>query len=185
MRQFARVGITLSLIAAVAATALAMVNELTAPKIAAYELQVVQNALVEVSGGFELGDNTIDTGDDSIREVYRLLGEDDSVAGYILQLVGSGYGGEMVIMASYDTGGSVIDARLLANAETPGLGKKAEVPSYMEKFQGTGGSSPVPTKKDALDKADADSISGSTVTFTGVAKTISYGSDYVKTLGGK
>lgn len=185
MRQFARVGITLSLIAAFAATALAMVNSFTAPKIAAYELQVIQDALVEVSGGFELGDNTEATDDASIKEQYRLLDEDGSVVGYILQLSGTGYGGEMVIMASYKTDGEVIDARLLANSETPGLGKKAEVPSYMEKFQGTGSSSPVPVKKDALEKADVDSISGSTVTFTGVAKTIAYGSDYVKTLGGE
>lgn len=185
MKQFARVGITLSLIAAVAATALAMVNAFTAPKIAAYELQVIQDALIDVSGGLELGESTGNPADPAIENVYRLHGDDGAVSGYIVQMIGSGYGGEMVVMASYTVDGAVIDARLLANAETPGLGKKAEVPSYMEKFQGTGATSPVPVKKDALDKADADSISGSTVTFTGVAKTIAYGSDYVKTLGGK
>jgi electron transport complex protein RnfG len=79
----------------------------------------------------------------------------------------------------------VIDARLLANAETPGLGKKAESPSYMEKFQDTGSEQSVPVKKDELEKADADSISGATVTFSGIAKTIAYGSDFVKSLGGE
>lgn len=185
MKQFARVGITLSLIAAIAATALAMVNAFTAPKIAAYELAVIQNALIEVSGGFELGDSSENTQDAAVANVHKLHDQSGEIAGYILQLTGAGYGGEMVIMASYKTDGEVIDARLLANAETPGLGKKAEVPSYMTKFQGTGGSTPVPVKKDALEKTDADSVSGSTVTFAGVAKTIAYGSDYVKTLGGK
>ncbi|MEA5033001.1 MAG: hypothetical protein VB025_12720, partial [Sphaerochaeta sp.] len=69
MKQFARVGITLSLIAAIAATALAMVNAVTAPKIAAYELQVIQNALTEVSGGFALGDSDTETGDTSVSAV--------------------------------------------------------------------------------------------------------------------
>lgn len=184
MRNFARVGITLSLIAAVAATALAMVNAFTAPKIAAYELQVIKDALVEVSGGYAVGDQAT-TDDPLVTNVYPLSGENGDTVGHILQLVGTGYGGEMVVMASYHADGEVIDARLLANAETPGLGKKAEVPSYMDKFKGTGGVTAVPVKKDMLGKADADSVSGSTVTFTGVAKAIAYGSDYVKSLGGK
>jgi|SRR5690554_1599308 len=185
MRQFARVGITLSLIAAVAATALALVNAVTAPKIAAYELQVIQNALVEVSGGFEIADSREETQESGVLEVHTLLDPDGEVAGYILQLNGAGYGGAMTIMAGYRANGEVIDARLLANSETPGLGKKAESASYMEKFQGTGGDAPVPVKRDQLEKSDADSVSGSTVTFTGVARTIALGSDYVKQLGGE
>jgi electron transport complex protein RnfG len=185
MNQFTRTGITLALIAAVAATALAMINAVTAPRIAAYELQVIQQALTEVSGGYTVGDSTTQTQDESVIEQFTLLDEDEQVAGYILQMLGSGYGGEMTIMASYTADGEVIDARLLANAETPGLGKKAEVPSYMEKFIGTGATEPVPVKKDMLDKSDADSISGSTVTFSGVAKTIAFGSSYVKLLGGE
>lgn len=185
MRQLTRVGITLALIAAIAASALAVVNAITAPRIAAYELQVIQNALAEVSGGLVLGESSSDTQDPSITAIHTLKDEDGILAGYILQMIGTGYGGAMTVMSSYHTDGEVIDARLLANAETPGLGKKAEVPSYMEKFQGAGGSNPVPVKKDMLGKSDADSISGATVTFAGIARTIAYGSEYVKGLGGK
>ncbi len=185
MRQFARVGITLSLIAAVAATALALVNAVTAPKIAAYELQVIQNALVEVSGGYEVADSSKETNDSAVSEMHTLLDPEGEIVGYILQMTGSGYGGAMTIMAGYLHTGEVIDARLLANSETPGLGKKAESPSYMAKFQNTGDDTPVPVKRDQLQKADADSISGSTVSFTGVARTIAHGSEFVKQLGGK
>lgn len=185
MRQITRVGITLSLIAAIAAAALAMVNAITAPRIEAYEKQVIQNALSEVSGGFSLAESSTDTQDPAVMAMHTLKDENGSVAGYILQLAGTGYGGTMTVMSSYRIDGEVIDARLLANAETPGLGKKAEAPSYMEKFTGTGGSDPVPVKKDMLGKADADSISGATVTFAGLARTIAYGSAYVKGLGGK
>ncbi|MDD3823770.1 MAG: FMN-binding protein [Sphaerochaetaceae bacterium] len=185
MRQMARVGITLALIASIAATSLAVVNAVTAPKIAAYEQQVIENALKQVSGGFELGESTTDTGDEAIGIIHRLTGDDQKTTGYILQMTGTGYGGSMTVMASYKTDGSVIDARLLANAETPGLGKKAEVPAYMDKFKDTGADSPVPVKKNMLQKDDADSIGGATVTFSGVARAIAHGSDYVKTLGGK
>ena len=184
MKNITRVGITLALIAAVAATALALVNAVTEPRIAAYKLQVIQQALTAVSGTYELGESREEHDDARIRAVHTLLDDQGAIAGYILQMVGTGYGGEMTVMASYTVYGEVIDARLLANAETPGLGKKAEAASYMTKFQGTGGELPVPEKKDQLQKDDADSISGSTVTFSGIARIIAYGSEFVKILGG-
>ena len=185
MKQFARVGLTLALIAAIAATTLAFVNAVTAPKIAAYELGVIEDALRIVAGKFSLGEQKKEISDDKVLAIHLLTDETGANSGYLLQLEGNGYGGAMTIMASYLLNGEVLDARLLTNGETPGLGKKAEAPSYMEKFKATGGDIPVPIKKDALQKADVDSISGSTITFTGVAKTIAYGSNYVKSLGGK
>ncbi len=185
MRQFARVGITLSLIAAIAATTLAFVNAVTAPRIAAYERGVIQDTLQTVAGEFSLDASEKETADERVIAVHLLKDETGAKTGYVLQLQGNGYGGSMTIMASYLLNGEVLDARLLANGETPGLGKKAEAPSYMEKFIATGADVPVPVKKDALQKEDVDSISGSTITFTGVAKTIEYGSNYVKSLGGK
>lgn len=91
----------------------------------------------------------------------------------------------MLVMASYGISGEVLNAKLLANAETPGLGKKAENKEYMGKFIGTGSKSPVPLKKSELDKSAAESIGGATVTFSGIAKAVSQGSLFVKSLGGK
>ena len=66
----------------------------------------------------------------------------------------------------------------------PGLGKKAEKKEYMNKFRGSGADTPVPVTKDmVLDSPD--SITGATITFTGVANALKEGSDYVKTLGDK
>ncbi len=55
----------------------------------------------------------------------------------------------------------------------------------MEKFIGTGGTNSVPQSKGELSKEEADAVSGSSVTFAGVAKTVAYGSNLVKSLGGK
>lgn len=185
MKKTIITGITLALIAAVAATALALINSVTAPVIADYEAQVVLNTLSEVASGYDIKDK-VEVSDDLSVKAYYPIYEDDLLAGYIVSLVGNGYGGTFSLMASYTIDGSVIDARLLTNSETPGLGKKAEKAEYMEKFKETGSKeSPVPTKKGELEKEDADSIGGSTITFSAVAKTIEAGSFYVAQKGGK
>ncbi|NCB01833.1 MAG: FMN-binding protein [Spirochaetia bacterium] len=183
MNKAIKTGITLALIAAIAATALALINSITAPKIAEYEAQVVLNALSEVAPGYDIKEKE-DVTDGVVNSLYPIY-KDDVLEGYIVSLKGNGYGGEFNLMVSYTLKGSVIDARLLANSETPGLGKKAEKGQYMEKFQNTGGNTPVPVKKGQLDKDEADSIGGSTVTFSAIAKTIAYGSSFVEEKGGK
>jgi Na+-translocating ferredoxin:NAD+ oxidoreductase subunit G len=185
MKKFFQVGITLSLICAVAATALALINGITSPRIAEYEKNIVLQALSEVSNGLTIGELNDDTGDIEAFAYYPLTDSQGQRAGYIVQIHAVGYGGTMLVMASYDTAGGVLNAKLLANAETPGLGKKAENAEYMEKFIGTGDATNVPVKKSELGKEDADSIGGSTVTFAGIAKAIAYGSQFVKNLGGK
>jgi electron transport complex protein RnfG len=184
MKQMVKIGITLALIASVAATTLAVVNAVTAPRIAIYEAKVIEEALQTVAGPYEIGESR-ESDDSSITSLYHLLDSNRNEVGYIVQLTGVGYGGEMTMMVSYLSDGEVLDARLLANSETPGLGKKAEEAVYMEKFIATGGANSVPQSKGELSKEEADSISGSTVTFAGVAKTVAYGSDFVKSLGGK
>ena len=65
------------------------------------------------------------------------------------------------------------------------LGKKAENAEYMNKFKGTGADKPVPVKKTMLEAADADAVTGATITFTGVSKALEYGSEFAKKLGGQ
>ncbi|MFA6706856.1 MAG: FMN-binding protein [Sphaerochaetaceae bacterium] len=184
MRQYFKVGITLALICAVAATALAFVNHVTKEKIATYEESVVLDAYSEVSAGFTVGELIVPT-DEMVSEYHPLTNSSGNISGYIVMLNANGYGGEMTIMASYGIDGEVLGAKLLGNSETPGLGKKAESKTYMEKFVGTGSVGPIPVKKSELSKADAESIGGATVTFSGIAKALAYGSDYVKNLGVK
>lgn len=184
MKQMVKVGITLALIASIAATTLAVVNAITAPRIAIYEEQVIQEALNKVAGPYQVGES-LESSDAAISNLYLMVDADQKGVGYIVQLTGVGYGGEMTLMVSYLNDGEVLDGRLLANSETPGLGKKAEDPSYMEKFIARGGGNTVPQSKGELSKEEADAVSGSTVTFAGVAKTVAYGSNFVKSLGGK
>lgn len=184
MKGMLKVGLTLALICAVAATALAAVNMLTKDRIAQYEFQVVQDALLEVADGYNIGELQ-SVSDNTVLEYYPLTSSAQELQGYILVMSGNGYGGEMSIMASYDVEGQILGAKLLTNSETPGLGKKAEQSSYMEIFVGTGNQTVVPVKKNDLAAAAAESVSGATVTFNSIAKVLSYGSEYAKRLESK
>lgn len=181
MIKYLKTALVLASICAVAAIVLAVMNMVTSPKIKAYEDQKTISALEEVSCAMEIGEKS-DIGEGYVSYRYELL-QNGKLNGYILGLTSNGYGGELNIVASYDLNGVVMGAKLVSDSETPGVGKKAENPGYMDKFVSTGTSSnPVPTSKSMLSEADSAAVSGASITFTGISKALSYGSDYVRTL---
>ncbi len=182
MKDMLKISSRLGLICAVAAIVLALVNSITAPEIAAYQKKVVEEALQQVSVGYEIGEE-ITSEDETISSIIG-INKDGDLAGYVMNITANGYGGPMVILASFTSTGEIIAVQLLTNAETPGLGKKAEDQSYMTKFIGSGDSTPVPVKKSNLTDAQADEISGATVTFSGIAKALQLGSSHAIQLGG-
>lgn len=184
MKTYFKVAGILGLICAVAAVILAWVNSVTAPKIAEYDQSQTLMALEAVSGGFGIGEKRFDDTSDTVSYIIPLT-QNGKSAGYILELNATGYGGAMKLVASYDLAGEIIAVKMLSNSETPGIGKKSEDPSYMDKFIGTGGDGEVPTSKSQLSSDQAQAVSGATVTFTGISKALDYGSDYVRKQGGR
>jgi electron transport complex protein RnfG len=177
MKQIFTAGSKLFLICAVAAVTLAGVNAITEPVIrerAAAELKQALSALSPDAGAAE----AVSVSPEGVVRTCYPLKEAEQ---YILELMGSGYGGEMKILALFGGDGTVLDVRLMDNLETPGLGKKAELPDYMLKFKDSGGPDrPVPVRKDMLTTADADAITGATITFVGIAKALEQGAEYVR-----
>ncbi len=180
MKNFAVISIKLGLICAVAALFLGLVNSVTAPRIAFIKEQRLNEALEIVSMGYSVGSYIDETSSEVIDGRYP-LGENGS-AGYLLRLNAKGYGGEMVLLASYSRTGEILSVKLMENLETPGLGKEAEKEEYMEKFIGTGNITPVPVRKNMLSQSEADAISGATITFAGIADALAEGSEYIKGL---
>ena len=167
----------LALICAVSALLLGVVNSMTEPVIAERKALELKQALISlIEEGVPGEREALNQGGISSR--YPIVGP----GGWILDMEGKGYGGEMKILASYRPDGTVIDVVLMDNAETPGLGKKAESPAYMEKFRGTGGETPVPVSKEMVQESP-DTITGATITFSGIAHAVKDGSAYVKALG--
>ena len=182
MKDFAVIGGRLGIICAVAALVLGLVNSITEPKIAELKAQKLHEALAAVAPEGEIGDEV--AGDGENVYVYYPVTKNGKSAGYILNLKAAGYAGDMKVLASYTAEGNVIDVRLMENQETPGLGKEAEKPSYMDKYKGFGAEKPVPSRKSQLPQAEADAISGASITYIGIGKALQLGADYVKSLGG-
>ncbi len=182
MKNMINIGSRLAIICAVSAIILAVVNSKTAPIIVLQQENAVKEALEQVSSGYTVGEQQT-TDDPEINYIYPLY-KDDSVVGYIMNLQSNGYGGPMKLLASFTTSGETLGVKLVEDSETPGLGKKAESNEYMTKFIGKGDSTPLPLKKSDLTMSEADSVSGASITFGGIAKALSAGSLYAKKLGG-
>ena len=76
--------------------------------------------------------------------------------------------------------GSVKDAMVVSDSETPGIGKKAALPGYMDKFKGFGSSGkPIPQSREELPKTESDALAGATVTFKAVAAALASGAAFI------
>lgn len=202
--EILRIAAVLALICAVAALLLGFVYKFTKPLIDRNTAQMTASALnALVNGGNESIDIAYGAGFHKIetkaknpngtaavqngREIENRAGivraydvyDGGIMLGYVLELIGKGYGGDMILLAYYDTNGSVIDAVVVSDSETPGIGKKAALPGYMEKFRGSGGSRPVPQSREQLPKSDSDAVAGATVTFKAVAGALAVGSAFI------
>lgn len=179
MSEMVRVGGKLALICAVAAIALGLVNAVTAPAIAKVKEEQLAAALDTVRGSATAGVEKVIEGVPVVEGYYPLT-ESGRSAGFIMKLRGIGYGGDMELLAAIASDGEIKAVAMMDNLETPGLGKEAEKPEYMEKFIGTGGEEPVPLTKQQLTQKQADSISGASITFMGLAQALDAAASYVK-----
>jgi electron transport complex protein RnfG len=183
MKEVFIIGVKLFAICAVAALTLGGINAITEPVIIQRKIMELQQALDELTPDAETGDAVVVSANPVVVKQYPITKEGRK-EGMLLELAGSGYGGEMKILARYDNDGSIHAVRLMDNTETPGLGKKAENPVYMEKFLGTGASDkPVPVRKEMLKSSEADAITGATITFLGVSKALAQGAAYAAEQG--
>lgn len=131
------IGSRLFLICIVSAVVLGLFNGLTARQILLNKEKQEKLALSELIRTGTPGNKM--AGEDTTVLSYREVSEDGTVVSYILELQGSGYGGPLKILAHYKPDGELLSAKLMDNKETPGLGKKAENTTYMNKFIGKGG----------------------------------------------
>ena len=183
MKNIIIIAVKLAIICLVAAFVLALVNGITAPQIAASKAQAELDALSVINKAGTIGERV--EGDGAGVNYYFPVTDGGKVTNYIMSLTSMGYGGNLVILGNFKVNGEIIDAKLMEDSETPGLGKKAENAEYMNKFKGTGADKPVPVKKTMLEGSDADAVTGATITFTGVSKALEYGSEFAKKLGGQ
>jgi electron transport complex protein RnfG len=183
MNEVIKVGGKLAAICAIAAIALGIANAVTEPIIIAARAARLKAALEELSLGLEIGE-LVEIDDDQSITGYYALTQTDSTTAYIIKVTGKGYAGDMNILTAISLDGEVLSAVLMENTETPGLGKEAENPSYMEMYIGTGKDSAIPFRKTQLSLKDADSVTGASITFIGIGKALNEAAAFVDQIGG-
>ena len=159
-----RLALTLLIITSVVAAALAGINSVTAPIIAASNEAKTQAAVEAVlpGGGQKTDVPAVEAGA-PVSEVYK--GEN----GVAVKVSPSGFGGAIEMMVGVDNEGKVLGISIIKHAETPSLGAVAAAKgSAGENFRGSfvGLSGTVTVSKDG---GEADTISGATITSRAVA----------------
>ncbi len=181
MNKTINMAIKLLVICSAAAFVLGVVNSLTAPEIKKLEEEAKVKVLGEllVKGKADPAKEIFVENNEYVSSYFEIV-DNGTVIGDILYLKAKGYGGMMTLMASYDSNGDLIGSVLMNNSETPGFGKKAEKPDYMNKFKGRGSdSNPLPLFKYQVEE-EIDTVTGATITFMGVSSALKKGSDFVK-----
>lgn len=171
-----RLALTLLAITGVMAAALAGVNAVTAPRIAASAAEKTQQAISAVLPG---GGSPIAFTDDTglVSQVYG------SDTGYAVEVAPQGFGGAVTMMVGIDKEGKVLDIRIISHAETPGLGavaagNTAAGDAFREQFSGLSGIA-------AVDKDGGEVIplTGATITSRAVCAGVNAALDCVAKLG--
>ena len=168
---------TLLLITSFVAAALAGINMVTEPVIAALNEAKTQQAIEAVlpGGGEEIA-FTDDTG--LVSKVYA------SETGYAVQVAPAGFDGAIDMMVGIDTEGNILGISIISHTETAGLGavaaaKTSAGEAFRNQFVGQSGS--VGTAKRGTGTMDA--ITGATITSEAICVGVNAALDCVANLG--
>lgn len=151
--SMARLVLVLFVITAITAVLLGVVNAVTADRIAEIGEEKRNSAMEAVmpgAGGFE----EYRSGDD--HTVYKALGGDGAVIGYVVEVAPVGFGGAINMVVGFDLEKKISGVSIVSMSETAGLGEKVvSEPWFLEQFTGKSGELAI--------KRDVDAISGATV----------------------
>ena len=174
--------IVLALICLVVAALLGLVNQVTAPAIAANTEKTIQDSLKVVLPAdsyekveYDGGDITLDTGAVvPVLAVYQ-AGEE----GYVVETISpNGFGGAIDMMSGFNSAGEVTGLAIITHAETSGLGSKATDPEWQAQFAGA--TDIVSVTKDG---GTIEAITGSTITSRAVCDGVNAARAVVEALG--
>ncbi|GHU93376.1 hypothetical protein FACS1894208_02760 [Clostridia bacterium] len=162
--------ITLFIVGAVSAAALAGVNAFTAERIERLRKAELERAVGSVLPGLSKAEKVNET----------LFRED---GGYAAIVEPVGYGGAIRMVVGVNQEGAVTGVSIVSMAETPGIGTKATAPGFLERFLGKHAGVTIGHGDNAV-----DAISGATVTSRaitkGVADALAAVNAYTAGLGG-
>ena len=152
--------------AVVVAGAMAGINILTKDKIVQNDADKLQKSLQEVlpADTYEILKET-DT-----YTVYKAVKNDEEI-GYCVQVVESGYGGDIKMLVGMTGEYKVTKITILSHGETPGLGANATKDEFKKQFEGKQAGN-LAVDKNTANETTIKAISGATITSTAVTKAV-------------
>jgi len=176
MKELFKLTIVLTIICALAATALAFVYTITKEPIAYQQRLKKLKAIKAVQPDYDNEPDKqfvdIKTGEgDPTRFYITTKGETPTGAVFMVSAVG--YGGTIDLMVGLNPEGSITGVQVLRHTETPGLGAKITEEKFLKQFTAKN----LPDTNWALKKegGDIDQISGATISPQAVVKALNGG----------
>ncbi|MEW6229009.1 MAG: RnfABCDGE type electron transport complex subunit G [Bacillota bacterium] len=180
MRDVLKLGFILFAICAVAAGALALVNDITEERIAAQAALRLERALASVvPGAQEFKDETdkitalrtASGGKPEFSAINRVYAgyADDGLVGVAFACAPAGYGGPIETVVGVSRDGIVTGLAVVKHAETPGLGANVANPEFQRRFVGVQAGAPVKVTKDG---GQIQAITGATISSRAVASAV-------------
>ena len=151
--------LVLVVICLVVSALLGFTNSVTAPIVEENErIAAEQTRKAVLAGAESFTEIECDAEALGITSAYK----EDSGKGYVITAGRKGYGGQVVVTVGIDGSGKVVGLSANVSTETSGVGSKAGLPAYTDKYIGLSGS------------ADGvDTISGATYSSTAVRNGVS------------
>lgn len=122
-----------------------------------------------------------------ISEVLVAKDDADNFAGYVMQVSGKGYGGDIQLSVAIDSEGVLMAVEILAaDDETPGLGQRCTEPEWNGQYAGKSVADLdlEVVKSNASKENQIEAISGATITSKAVTRAINGGLLFIETLLG-
>ncbi len=183
--SIAKNGLTLAAIAAVCTALVTATYQLTAERIVANEIALLEQSLEPALAG-QFYDGGVsesklivpqphDLPGSDAAIIYRVYGEDEPVAALFVVSARDGFSGAIRLLIGVDFSGTVTGVRVLEHRETPGLGDKIESRRSDWIFQFDGHSLQDPATPGWAIRSDGgqfDQLTGASVTPRAVIKAI-------------
>lgn len=168
-----RMIIVLFLVGALTALALGFINYITVDRIAELKAERTADAMREVLDATAYTELEYTGSDSLVATIYEAEG-----AGYVVEVLPSGFGGVIDMMVGIDQSGAVTGVSIIEMSETSGLGANASKEEFRAQFVGESGSVAV-TK----DGGTIDALTGATITSRAVSNGVNAALDAVAALG--
>lgn len=155
-RDMVRMVVMLTAICVCVVLLLAVVNALTAEKIAENLAEAEKNGIIRVFGFDDIEYSPLENAPDTVSSVYEVTRQGNRL-GWCVSVSPNGFGGNIDMVVGVSADGKIAGVTITSLSETPGLGSRVADENYLANYAWLDAGSPLTLN------ADVDAISGATI----------------------